>query len=115
MLAMYSDSGLPDKLWMKRMYYNCIPQLGNYSRKKKTTTSESLWDKHQCFTENLFQSILVYHHCSTTAPQKRPHKTAISLLSSKNFKLPMAFSKHLVFCQLFLFFQELRQLLTCLI
>lgn len=36
MLAKYSGFGLADKPWMKRMHYNCIPQLGNHSRTKQT-------------------------------------------------------------------------------
>jgi len=34
MIAKYSDFGLAAKPWMKRLYYNCNPQLGNLSRKK---------------------------------------------------------------------------------
>lgn len=34
MLGKHSDFALADKIWMKKMCHNCVPQLGNHTGRK---------------------------------------------------------------------------------
>lgn len=84
---------------MKNMCHSCIPQLGNRTG-RKTEQNKQLLKTYETNTNVLQKAYFkaYWHIIIAVAPQKRPDKTPVSLLSSKDFSLPMALSKHLVFC-----------------